>query len=219
MTAAVANDAWSFGWTQLLTIVGLVLTAIVSGFGLRTFGKWRRENIEDRRIETAVDALSLAYQAKWVFQNIRAPITYSYEYESMPGRSGESEDIRAVRGKYFAVLRRVERNSEFFRSIWNIQPRMMALFGPDVEAIFLELHEARRQMEVSAELLLSNFVRERGLTLTDENKKLKERQIEDIDWAEASAAEGGDRIGAKLLAFRAGMEKLCRPIVEKGYRD
>ena len=53
------TDPWAFGWTQLLTIGGLVLTGIVSTFGLRTFGKWQRETIEERRIEVAVEALSL----------------------------------------------------------------------------------------------------------------------------------------------------------------
>src|ERR1700733_5557432 len=158
------SDPWSFGWTQVLTIAGLMLTAIISGLGLRTFGKWRRENIETRGIETAVDALALAYQTKLVFQNIRAPITYPYEYESMPERPGETDDIRSARGKYFAIARRIEQNGEFFKAIWGIQPRVMALFGPETEGIFLELHEARRQIEVSGHLLYANFIRERGLT-------------------------------------------------------
>jgi hypothetical protein len=67
------ENPWAFGWTQLLMIAGLVLTGVVSLLGLRTFGKWRRETIEARRIEAAVDALSLAYQTRWIFENIRAP--------------------------------------------------------------------------------------------------------------------------------------------------
>ena len=212
------SDPWAFGWTQALTIAGLLLTVIVSGLGLHTFGKWKRETIEARRIEAAVEALSLAYQAKWVFENIRAPITHEYEYEQMQGRSGESDDRRSSRGKYFAVLKRIEGNSEFFKAVWNIQPRMMALFGPETESIFLELHKARRQIEVSAGLLYQRFASEIGLSLTDDTKKLRTEQLEDIDWAEASGAAGGDRINAKLSLFRTGMERLCRPIVEKGYR-
>jgi hypothetical protein len=44
------GDPWAFGWTQVLAIAALVLTGVVSGLGLRTFGKWRRETIEGRRI-------------------------------------------------------------------------------------------------------------------------------------------------------------------------
>lgn len=175
------SDPWAFGWTQLLTIAGLALTAIVSGLGLRTFGKWRRETIEGRKIEAAVDALSLAYQSKWVFENIRAPIVYAYEYEEMPGRSGETEDERGMCGKYFAVMRRIERNSKYFQEVWNVQPRVMALFGAETEAIFRQLHEARRQVEVSATLLHQHFRQEKGLQLTADTKKLRKQQLEDID--------------------------------------
>jgi hypothetical protein len=212
------NDPWAFGWTQVFTIAGLTLTAVVSFLGLRTFGKWRRETIEERRIEAAVDALSLAYQSKWVFENIRAPIVHAYEYEGMPDYSGESDDEQAARGKYFGVMRRIERNSEFFKAVWTVQPRVMALFGSEIEAIVREMHEARRQVEVSAGLLFQHFQQERGLQLTEDTKRLRKQQLEDIDWAEASGAEV-DRINAKLNAFRIGIEKLCRPVVEKGFKN
>jgi hypothetical protein len=212
------SDPWAFGWTQLLTIVGLLLTGGVSAVGLRTFAKWRRETIEGRRIEVAVEALSLTYQSRWVFENMRGPIVYAYEYEEMANHPGENDDERARRGKYFAVLRRIERNSEFFKEVWRVQPRVMALFGAETEAIFREMHEARRQMEVSAGLLFQRFREERGRRPTEDLEKLRQQQLEDIDWAEASGAENGDRIGAKLSAFREKMEKLCRPIVERGYR-
>jgi hypothetical protein len=211
------SDPWAFGWTQLLIISGLLLTAVVSGFGLRTFGKWRRETIEERRIAAAVDALSLAYQSKWVFENIRAPIVSSYEYGQMTRDSGESTDDRSTRGKYFAVMKRIEHNNEFFKAVWNVQPRVMALFGRETEAIFREMHEARRQIEVSAGLLYMHFLDEKGADLTADTKKLRKQQLQDIDWAEASGAADGDRIGAKLTKFQTKMEELCRPIVERGY--
>ena len=213
------SDPWTFGWTQVLAIAALLLTSVVSVLGLRTFGKWRRETIEGRRIEVAVEALSLTYQSRFIFENIRAPIVYEYEYDDMPGISGESDDERARRGKYFGVLRRIERNSEFFKEVWRVQPRVMALFGADTEAIFREMHEARRQMEVSAGLLFQHFREERDKQLTEDTKRLRQEQREDIDWAEASGGKKGDRIGAKLAAFREKMEKLCRPIVERGYRE
>ena len=212
------ENQWVFGWTQLLTIAGLALTAVISIFGFRTFGKWRREAIEERRIEAAVDALSLAYQSKWVFENIRAPVIFPYEYEDMPERPGEPEERRSARGKYYAVLKRLERNSDFFKGMWNVQPRVMALLGAETERIFRELHEARRQIEVSAGLLYRDFSNEVGAELTEDTKKLREQQREDIDWAEAAIREDGDRIGAKLTVFLRGIEMLCRPVVERGNR-
>jgi hypothetical protein len=137
----------------------------------------------------------------------------------MPAISGESEDERSRRGKYFGVLRRIERNNEFFKEVFRVEPQVMALFGAGTEDIFCELHEARRQMEVSAGLLFQHFREEREKQLAEDTKGLRQRQLEDIDWAEASGADKGDRIGAKLAAFRERMEKLCRPIVERGYRE
>jgi len=94
----------------------------------------------------------------------------------------------------------------------------MALFGADTESVFLELHKARRQIEVSAGLLYQHLASEIGLSLTADTKRLRKQQLEDIDWAEASAATGGDRIKAQLSGFVTEMEKLCRPIVERGYK-
>jgi len=64
---------WTFGLTQLLTVVGLGMAAL----GLRTFGKWQREKIEERRIELAIEALSLAYESKAIFGHIRSRVTFA----------------------------------------------------------------------------------------------------------------------------------------------
>jgi hypothetical protein len=218
MPAAVVNDAWLFGWTQLLTIVGLGMTGVISFTGLRTFGKWRRESIEERRIEAAIDALSIAYHSKYVFDNIRGPMIFSYEFVDMPIRHGESDQKRAQRGEFFAVLKRIERNKEFFDSVWKIQPRVMALFGPETEGIFLQLHEARRNIEVSAGLLFQHYVDELELGRNADTKRLRDRQKADINTAYADFEETGSKVSAKLEAFRDRMEVLCRPVVERGYR-
>jgi hypothetical protein len=51
----------------VLTIIGFGITVAFGIAGFRTFRKWKREQIEERRIETAIEALSLAYQSKYVF--------------------------------------------------------------------------------------------------------------------------------------------------------
>jgi hypothetical protein len=68
------NDPWAFGWTQLLTVIGMAITTTIALAGFRTFGRWRREKIEERRIELALEALSLAYESKAVFGHIRSPL-------------------------------------------------------------------------------------------------------------------------------------------------
>jgi len=72
-------NPWTFGWTQLLTIVGFVITILIAIGGFRSFERWRKEKIEEKRIDTAVDALVLLREMKWVFDNIRSPMSFEYE--------------------------------------------------------------------------------------------------------------------------------------------
>lgn len=52
------SDPWTFGWTQLLTIVGFIITICIAVGGFRTFGRWKREKIEEKKIEIAFEALA-----------------------------------------------------------------------------------------------------------------------------------------------------------------
>jgi hypothetical protein len=53
------NDPWAFGWTQLLTIVGFAITISIALGGFQSFARWQRQKFEEKRIDTAVDALVL----------------------------------------------------------------------------------------------------------------------------------------------------------------
>ena len=66
---------WTFGWTQLLTIIGFIITMIIAFGGFRTFGRWKKEKLEEKRIETAIEALALVYESKFVFDHIRTEMT------------------------------------------------------------------------------------------------------------------------------------------------
>jgi hypothetical protein len=86
------TNPWAFGWTQLLTIVGLIITIGIAVGGFRTFGRWKREQLEEKRIETAIDALAIVYESKFVFDNIRSEATFDYEFKDMPESFGTSEE-------------------------------------------------------------------------------------------------------------------------------
>jgi hypothetical protein len=58
------NDPWAFGWTQLLTIIGFCITVTIALGSFRTFNRWRREKIEEKRLDVALEALSIAYEAQ-----------------------------------------------------------------------------------------------------------------------------------------------------------
>lgn len=65
------TDPWAFGWTQLLTIVGFIITIAIAVGGFRTFGRWKRERIEERRMDIIFDVLSIAHEFRFVFDRIR----------------------------------------------------------------------------------------------------------------------------------------------------
>jgi hypothetical protein len=210
----MSASPWDFGWNQLLTIAGLLITVSIAISGFRTFGRWKREKIEERRIEAAIDALALMYESKFVFEHIRNGFTQSWEWDDFPIKAGESDDERRRRGSYYAIWKRVGSYSEFFQRAWKLQVKCTAIFGPEVEHVFLLLQKARRQVEVAAEMLSRDPV---ATHKTPENIETWEG-FHDVVWQSNAEARGKvDQVGKKLTEFRKGIKRLCRPIVNSEY--
>jgi hypothetical protein len=210
------TNPWEFGWTQLFTAVGLVMTAIVSIVGLRTFGKYRKEKLEERRIEAAIDALALMYESKFIFEDIRSGITYFAEWDDMPVKPGEQDAQRNERGGYYAIWKRTRSYKEFFERAWKLQVRCAAIFGFEMEEVFLLLQKARREIEVAAETLARDPVATNRTPGNIETWK----QFHDVVWMNHAKTRGKeDEVGKKLTEFQKGIKKVCRPIVNKEYRD
>jgi hypothetical protein len=72
------DHPWSFGWTQLLTIIGLLITITIAIGGFRTFERWRKEKLEEKRIDIAIEALALTYEARFIFDSIRSEMSSYY---------------------------------------------------------------------------------------------------------------------------------------------
>jgi hypothetical protein len=164
----MANDTWAFGWTQLLTIIGFVITICIALGGFRTFERFKREKIEERRIDIALEALSIAYESKGVFDAIRNPGAFPYEWADMPRWQGETDNQWNARATYYVPLKRMDDQKEFFIKVLKLQPRFMAVFGPETEAIFSQLNTARVHVQVSA-------------------RSLMRRRGDDEPWSEAKA--------------------------------
>jgi hypothetical protein len=208
------NDPWSFGWTQVFTLTGFVITIIIAIGGFRTFGRWKREKIEEKRIDTALEALALVYEAKFIFESIWSPGSYSYEYESMPAFPGDNEDRRAERGPFYAALKRIEAHKDFFERAWKVQTRCTALFGTGIEETFLLMHRARREIEVSAEMLMRD---PRPQLNSQDNQNTWNSFRADVWPAYGKLSPDGDKVGGKLELFRKDMEALCRPIIDREF--
>jgi hypothetical protein len=204
------NDPWAFGWTPLLAIVGYLITIAIAFFGFRTFKRWRREVLEEKKIEIALEAMALAHESKYVFTGIRSPMSYSYEWKEMPKGPTETDQQWDKRGSYYAILSRINRNRDFFERLFKLQPRFMALFGAERESTFLKCHEARRFIEVSAQMLMRQVNDPPPLNA---NSTRQRNQWEADIWEGMDDVfEGTDRVSKRLREFKEEIIALCAPL-------
>jgi hypothetical protein len=199
-------DPWAFGWAQLLTIIGFFITIVIAVCGFRTFGRWKREKLEERRIEIAFEAWSIAYKSKIVFDYIRQPLVSDYEWEDMPASLGETENKRNRLGSYYTILKRIENKKEFFDCVVELQPKCMAVFDETVEDIFLELWKARTLIVSAAQMMLTTF-RDEPLIPNEDNAKLKLELRADL-WGWGDSEEGEIESGENYRASGSRL-KLC----------
>jgi hypothetical protein len=209
------NDhPWEFGWTQLLTITGFVLTVLIAIGGFRSFERWRWEKIEEKRIDAAVDALVLVRESKWVFENIRSPMSFDYEWKDMPETPSDDEDIRRSRRSYYAIGKRIEFHREFFDRAWKLQIRCGALFGQAAEDALLLLQKARREVEVSAGMLVRDpFPQVR----TKDNLRTWEKFRTDVWAGYGEVNKTRDTVSEKLEECSNQVEAICRPALERQF--
>ena len=166
------ENPWAFGWTQLLTITRFAITIGIAVGGFRTFGRWKREKIEERRIEVALDALALAYESKFRFERIRSRLLRDSEWvdidQNLYGEEASlfSKHRDGQRGPY-AVLKRLDNSEEFFERVSKIEPKFMAIFGADTTQIFSILYEAKLKVQTAAEALLEEYAIEHDPSDTD----------------------------------------------------
>jgi hypothetical protein len=213
---------WTFGSTELLaiigyavTLIGFVIAAKVALRGIRTFEDWKKEQLEERRIETALDALAITYEAKYVFENIRSPLSFEYEYKDMPHIEGETEQQRHKRGPFYAVKKRIFDNRDFFERAFKLQPRCMAVLGSKAGDIFFLMHRARREIEVASDILADEAGNPfESLSKSDPEFWWQCRQ--DI-WGVGKPGKP-DKVGQKLTDFTSQMEALCRPVIDREFK-
>ena len=60
-------------------------------------------------VETAIEALALVYESKFIFDHIRSEMSFPYEWKDMPDSYG-TEEQRNARGPFYAVLMRIQAN-------------------------------------------------------------------------------------------------------------
>ena len=202
----------AFGWAPLLTIVSFFVTIGIAYFGFRTFERWKREKIEEKRIDIAIEALELAYDCQEVFEVIRNPGTLGSEYADMPRRDREDDGEWNQRGPFYATLKRVQAHADFFERLAKLRPRYMALFGVPAADSFKMIREACAYMLVSAQNLCH-----RPIARPDAQNRRTRMECDVWDgMADVYRADypGVDRVDVRIRGFVEETELRCRPIID-----
>jgi hypothetical protein len=124
--------------------------------------------------------------------------------------------LRQRRGPFFASIKRINANKEFFERVWRAQPRCMALFGPKVEEMFLKLHQARRHIEVGGQMLAQR-ANESHNEDTDDTRRLYEQLRRDI-WDHGNFEPEKNRGLETAYGVRCRGHRLCGARHEGEYR-
>lgn len=211
------SDPWAFGWTQVLTSIGLCISVIVSILGLRTFGKWRREKLEERKMEIAFEALSIAYELKFVFEDIRARLVRSYESDDMPYKDISPQEAQR-RSSFYAVMKRIGEHKDFFERVIVLLPKFLAVFGKSNEDVFLKVLQAKNHIHGACEVLMWDIPDPRR---DNEEWGLSLQMRSDIWGHDSSGVKEPRRVTQMLEDFQNGIENVCRPFVDRefGKRD
>jgi hypothetical protein len=205
------NDPCAFGWTQLLTLAGLLLTISIALGTYRTFNRWKREKIEERRLDVALDALSIAYEAQMIFDDLQRQFVHAYAWANMP-TEGLSDPEIVHRRSLYAVINRMGRHVAFFERVLSLQTKFMAVFGRETSRVFEKFFKARHLIQTAIEALM---------TLDDPQPGEVEfiAQLRSDIWSVAAPkAEDPGRTRRLAEEFRDDIERICSPLVNRKYQ-
>jgi len=189
-----------------VALIGVIVTGCFAFAGLKTFNRWKREKLEEKRIDVAIEALAIAFESRLVFDDIRARLT------RVP--AGKDQRSELQHGPQ-AVLKRVEAQQPFFDKALSLEPKFVAVFGREKDAIFEHLFSARRQVIITAEALIDDS----RIELDADDKEGREQRVK---WRKQIFASPGtvdeeDEVGKLLQQFRGDIERHCRPIVDRTF--
>src|SRR5262249_29930275 len=150
-----------FQWSHLLTVFGFIFTGLITFAGFRTFNRWKREKLEEKRIEVAIEALAIAYEAKAAFKSIGIRLVSAFESQDMPKIAGETETDKAARASCYVVLKRIDAHYELFERAWRFKPKLMAVFGiAQHDDPFHGLDAARSTLAAACNRLMKIYAKE-----------------------------------------------------------
>jgi hypothetical protein len=195
-----------------IALLALIATSTFAFAGLKTFQKWQREKVTERRIEVAYEALSIAYESEMIFDDIRRRFIHGYEFADMKTEGMSPGEVDRVKS-YWAILRRFERHIDYFDRTLKLQPRFMAAFGRDKKDTFFKLYRARNMIQTATDMLMNDLKEEER----EAEAELVAQLRADIWDHTGPKVKDPKRVTKLLEEFVAEIEAVCLPLVEHRY--
>jgi hypothetical protein len=190
--------------------ISLLLGIWVAIYGIDS---WRREFKGKRQIELAEEVLALFYEVSDAISHIRAPASYSTEYEAQRAPD-ESEANFEARKRASVVYYRYNQHKELFGRLHSLRYRFMATFGTEKASPFESIHKAIHEINVAARMLSllwardyfpTNEARQQHYAMTEKHEKIFWYQGDD------------DSFQKKVDGIVKEIEKTCRDIIVAKY--
>jgi hypothetical protein len=179
-----------------LTIFGLLLTATIAAAGFRSFGRWRAEKLEERRIDIALETLTIMYEVSRHFEGITQP--FGGTHISVVLYGARASTLVATRQEVFSnILKSAEAAEEFFAALLKVQLRYAAAFENEQSAAQQVLWQMGREIdheEDSFDLIKEAFWRVYGAAQIMAGEMTEDKPPQPIE----EPLEEGDRRLSKL---------------------
>lgn len=124
------------------TLAGAGAVIYAARVGANTFASWKRQKVEERRMDAAERILTLGYRLRSDFRDVRRRGIMAYETAAAEKRLDETivdwrskEDAEKQRlTTAQTIMNRLWAHKEDWQQIWELKPTALALFGREVEA-------------------------------------------------------------------------------------
>lgn len=207
-------DAWVFGWSQVISLLNIVTTISIAALTFKNFKRWKIEQVESERLKIASEALSLVYEADFVFARIRNPFSTSSEHDARELDVDESAEEKSARDKHYIVWSRLNKENGYFENLYRITPKVMAHFGKDSRDNMFAPIRARNLILTSSEILHFYLETPCNPSSREEIKNHNEerRKLQGELWTNFSKDAEVDKM---LSEFRAFAERTFSPLLKR----
>ncbi|MFN4102034.1 MAG: hypothetical protein ACK4GT_19915 [Pararhodobacter sp.] len=188
-----------------LSGVGALLAGIAATFAVFvTLRQWQTRNDYKARAEDARSILVTFFEGRQVLRTVRSGLIEPYEIEKAEKAILEQRSYLEDREKQRLVqtittLSRIGQHNDYWRKVASLLPIAKAVFGDEAELSLRAILEAKREIEVAAEIY-PDSVGDRALT----------KELQQVLW---TLKPENDPLMAKLEKAEDHLQKLLSPLL------